>query len=98
MNDVELSLTLLRLGLPKKTQTFSFFRIDDKHVTDFRTQLLHLLPLITSSTDATGHRERIARHKRNKDAGLLSITGVNVAFSSRGLQKVSSNLRVKKYK
>ena len=69
-------------GLPKKTQTFLFFLIDKNHVHDFRTQLSHLVPLITTTAQTIKDREKI---NQNKGGPLLKLSGVNVAFTHKAL-------------
>lgn len=81
-------------GLPKKTETCYFFRINDAYVHDFRTQLAKLVPLITSTAEVLNdQRKQLAQNK--KDAAekkitppLLKICGVNISFSTKGLKKV----------
>ena len=77
-------------GLPKKTETFFFFQIDKNRVHDFRAQLAHLVPLITSSAQAIDDQNKIAQHKKGGHGGLLKLSGVNVAFTHKGLTAVSS--------
>ena len=82
-------------GLPKKTETCYFFRIESAHVSEFRTRLSKLVPLITTTTQTVNdQRKQIAQAK--KDAAekkyappLLKMSGVNISFSHKGLQKVS---------
>lgn len=81
-------------GLPKKTEICFFFQIDKDHVKEFRTQLDHLVPLITSTTQVANDRDKIAQSKRDSaerkyDPPLLELTGVNIAFSSKGIVQVS---------
>lgn len=98
-------ILILPSGLPKKTETFLFFRIDDARVHQFRTQLAKLVPLITTTSQVVKDRERIAQHKKDmpertggqevlKDnrgpPPFLGISGVNLAFTHKGLQKVGS--------
>ncbi|OCH94868.1 peroxidase TAP [Obba rivulosa] len=80
------------IGLPKKTQTYVFFQIDD-NVKGFRTQLAQLVPLITSAAQVQSHRASIAQNKKTAaDKGvpppLLKLAGVNIAFSHSGLAKL----------
>lgn len=91
-------LTILRAGLPSKTQTYYFFSIDQARVKEFRKQLAHLIPLITTTAQAFGFRktiseEKSASAKRGVPGPLLKISGVNIAFSHKGLQKVSRATR-----
>ena len=80
-------------GLPKKTQTYFFFQIDDLRVQEFRAQLAHLIPSITTTAQVKENRSRITQYKKDHAAGkvnqaLLEISGVNLAFSQNGLRKV----------
>lgn len=88
-------LTLHRSkGLPKKTETFLFFQIDDGKVPEFRAQLANLIPLIRTAAQALDDQNQIQQSK--KDAAqhkvanpLLKLSGVNIAFTHPGLKKVS---------
>lgn len=87
-------LTTLRAGLPSKTQTYYFFLIDQARVKEFRKQLAHLIPLITTTAQTFGSRKTISQEKsdaakRGVPGPLLKLSGVNIAFSHKGLQKVS---------
>lgn len=87
-------LTLDRAGLPKKTQTYFFFLIDESRVKEFRQQLAHLVPLITTTAQVFGHHETIQNNKadavkRGVPPPLLKLSGVNIVFSHKGLAKVS---------
>ncbi|KAM0797506.1 peroxidase TAP [Usnea florida] len=80
-------------GLPKKTQTYFFFLIDDSRVHEFRTQLSHLIPLITTTAEVLGHQKTISQCKgvaaqHGVPAPLLKISGVNLVFSHKGLSKM----------
>ena len=73
-------------------QHYLLFQIDDD-VTAFRKRLALLLPLITTTTQVTEDRQKIAANKKAaKDAGrapeLLKISGINIAFSHTGITKV----------
>ena len=78
-------------GLPKKTETFYFFQIEPAHVRDFRTQLTQLLPLITTTAEVLNEQiPKITQSK--KDAAkqgiappILEMSGVNIAFTHKGL-------------
>ena len=88
-----LGLTVSRSGLAKKTQTYFFFKINDARVHDFRTQLAKLVPLITTTVQAMSNRAKIAESKKSAasdKAGIphLKISGINIAFSHKGLVKV----------
>jgi hypothetical protein len=78
-----------RAGLPKKAETYYFFRIHN--VDEFRSRLIQLLPLITTTAQVMKDREKISRHKKHGPEGetLLKMSGVNLAFSQKGLEQVS---------
>ncbi|KAI0759576.1 peroxidase TAP [Trametes elegans] len=80
------------VGLLKKSQQYIIFQIDD-NVTAFRQKLALLIPLITTTTQVTNDRARIAAHKKaalgqGKAPELLRLSGVNIAFSHAGLVKL----------
>ncbi|KAI0636148.1 peroxidase TAP [Trametes polyzona] len=80
------------LGLPKKTEQYLFFQISDD-VAGFKKCLADLIPLITTTTQVTQDRAKIASMKtaareQNKAPQLLPMTGVNIAFSQAGLTKL----------
>jgi hypothetical protein len=102
-----LRLILPRAGLPKKTQTFLFFQIDNARVHEFRTQLAKLVPLITTTVQVMNDLEKIVHHKKSVASKhgilehlktsewqehltpeLLKLSGLNLAFSEKGLVKV----------
>ncbi|KAI0636146.1 peroxidase TAP [Trametes polyzona] len=79
-------------GLPKKSQQYIIFQIDD-NVTAFRKALNKLIPLITTTTQVHQDRAKIAANKKAaQEAGkapqLLKLSGVNIAFSQAGLTKL----------
>jgi Dyp-type peroxidase family len=84
---------ILSKGLPKKTETFFFFQIDDGKVDEFRAQLAQLIPLIRTAAQALDDHKRIrksqkdAEHKKEPKP-LLKLSGVNIAFSHSGLKKL----------
>lgn len=82
-------LTFRRFGLPKKVETYLFVRI--VKVDDFRSRLNHLVPLITTCADVAEDREKIHRHKKDatETGKLMKLSGVNIAFSQKGLEQVS---------
>ena len=100
MSDAELILRCRRLtfhtisaGLPKKVQHYLLFQIDDD-VTAFRKRLGLLIPLITTTAQVQDDRAKIAANKEaaakeGKAPELLKLSGVNIAFSQSGLDKVS---------
>ncbi|KAL9118951.1 MAG: hypothetical protein Q9187_004496, partial [Circinaria calcarea] len=82
------------VGLPKRTQTYYFFQIDDARVQQFREQLAKLVPLITTTGQAMSDRQKIADNKKNARDGkppLLTMSGVNLAFTHKGLVKLGIN-------
>ncbi|KAG9247919.1 DyP-type peroxidase [Calycina marina] len=77
-------------GLPKKNQTFFFFRINPNKVPDFRVHLAQLAPLIATAADVKNDRERIRLEKERAaacktTASILEMSGVNFAISQKGL-------------
>ncbi|OBZ72595.1 Dye-decolorizing peroxidase msp1 [Grifola frondosa] len=80
------------VGLPKKTQTYVFFQIDD-NVSAFRTQLSKLVPLITSTSQVLNDHAQILANKqaaaeKGRKPTLLTLAGINIAFSHTGLVKM----------
>ena len=68
--------------------------IDQSRVQQFRRQLAHLVPLITTTAQVLGHKKTIYHEKtealnRGVNPPLLKISGVNIVFSHTGLKKVS---------
>ncbi|KAI0648827.1 peroxidase TAP [Trametes meyenii] len=79
-------------GLPKKSQVYIVFQIDD-NVTAFRQHLAKLIPLITTTTQVQQDRAKIAANKKaaleaGKKPQLIKLSGVNIAFSQAGLTKL----------
>jgi Dyp-type peroxidase family len=86
-------------GLPKQTQKFFFFQIDE--VDGFRTNLANLVPLITTAEQTKDTISEIRRFKvQNRlqvDEGdgevvhpaSITVSGVNIAFSNKGLLKIN---------
>jgi hypothetical protein len=83
-------LTCIRPGLAKKYQIFWFFQITDASA--FKPSLGKLLDdkVITSSADALGHRKEIYEVKTSQPGILHELAAVNIAFSFKGMQKVSN--------
>jgi hypothetical protein len=79
------------VGIPKKTQLFSFFTIDADQIDQFRHSLSDAIPLITTGVSTQQARSRIAAYKRSRGRGLVSLAAVNIAFSHSGLAKVKSS-------
>ncbi|KAI1339968.1 Dyp-type peroxidase [Xylariaceae sp. FL0016] len=75
-------------GLAKKNQTFFFFRI--QHQQSFRQHLDALVPHITSVAEAKDCHTCIAdsktsAKKEGREPPMLEMSGVNIAFSQKGL-------------
>lgn len=84
-----------RAGLPKKTQTYFFFVVDESRIQEFRTRLADLIPLITTTAQVLGRQKTISQNKtdaarRGVSPSLLKISGVNIVFSQKGLAKVTN--------
>ncbi|CAL1715804.1 unnamed protein product [Somion occarium] len=82
-------------GIPKKFETTMFFQISND-VEGFRKRLTQIVPLITTTTEVSGHREAISKNKEEAAAqgrkpDLLPIVGVTLAFSQFGLKKIGVN-------
>ena len=80
-------------GLPKRTQTFLFFSIDVNSVEDFLKALSKFKDLITTAKHVKDDRATIDKNKKvasesNTTAPVLPITGVNIAFTKKGLIRV----------
>ncbi|TCD63943.1 hypothetical protein EIP91_004753 [Steccherinum ochraceum] len=74
------------IGFAKKMETALFFQIDN--VGGFRKQLGQLAPKITTAQQAASDRDSIKQHKQTGGTGLLKISGLNIAFSQSGLNKL----------
>ncbi|KAF8621453.1 hypothetical protein AX15_007804 [Amanita polypyramis BW_CC] len=76
-------------GLPKKTETDFFFKIDNAD--EFKKQLAQVIPLITTARQVLLDRDAIKNHKQMKGpkSNLIRIAGVNIAFSHTGFEKLS---------
>lgn len=80
---------LCRSGLPKKTQTFIFFKINNGK--RFLADLVKLVPLIKTVAQSLQDRDDIASHKRESKKGLFKLAGVNISLTSTGLHEVKTN-------
>jgi hypothetical protein len=80
---------LSRIGLPKRLEAYWFIEIKDAN--EFRVQLLQLVPLITSSTQAKKDETACFDHRGKDDD--LTLAGVNISFSRKGLNKVRHPFR-----
>lgn len=70
---------------------FVFFRITNP--TLFKTHLAKLVPLLTTARDAERTRADIYKKKAAGTLqGLIELSAINVAFSAKGLAKVSQIL------
>jgi hypothetical protein len=77
-----------RPRLSKKHELFVFFRITNPQL--FKTHLAALVPLLTTARDAERFRTDIYKQKANGTLkGLVHLSAINVAFSAKGLAKVS---------
>jgi hypothetical protein len=65
-------------------------------VDDFRVQLAELVPMVTTVSQIKDDKNKIVEHKRQRMAlrnatpKFLTMSGVNLAFSKKGLEKVGS--------
>jgi len=88
-------LILGRAGLPKKGESFFFFVINKDKVPEFCTDLANLVPLITTAAQCLDDRDRIIKEKKRAAKAhttpvILEMSGVNIAFSQKGLQQVGA--------
>lgn len=80
---------ILLNGLPKKAEIFLFFEITDPKT--FCSKLKQVADEIAHSAHTSSSRDKIG--KKN-GAGIVEMAGANIAFSFRGLQKVSPQRHV----
>ncbi|KAF9524199.1 peroxidase TAP [Crepidotus variabilis] len=73
-------------GLPKKTQYYIFFKIQD--AAKFRSDLAHFIPLIKTVAQVLKDRDDIDDHKRRGQPGLIPLVGVNISISHFGFVKL----------
>lgn len=86
----------IRPRLPKKFETFYFFRITNP--SRFKVHLSKLVDFITTADDAFKMRETVYRKKAAGTLqGLLKLSAVNVSFSSKGLAKVLCPLSAREH-
>lgn len=52
-------------GLPKKTEIFFFFTIDNAKVKDFRAQLANFVPLVRTAAQALDDQKKIAQSQND---------------------------------
>ncbi|KAH8094516.1 peroxidase TAP [Cristinia sonorae] len=74
------------VGFSKRTESSIFFQIDNAE--GFRKQLPLLVPKITTAAQAADDKDAIKKHKRAGHKDLLKISGLNIAFSQSGLNKL----------
>ncbi|KAI0478137.1 hypothetical protein F4859DRAFT_48294 [Xylaria cf. heliscus] len=77
-------------GLGKKNQSFLFFRIKAGQASKFRDDLRSFIPLVTTTTEAKKFHQAIHEGKQEasrqgKPFPLIENSGVNIAFSKKGL-------------
>jgi hypothetical protein len=84
-----------RPGLPKRFQSFLFFQIHKP--TEFKERLRRFIDdsKITTAARACEMKDEIAaaKGKTGDKAPLLPLPGINIAFASTGLHKVSDPQR-----
>ncbi|KAK9546920.1 dye-decolorizing heme-containing peroxidase [Aspergillus fumigatus] len=78
-------------GVPKLHEFFLFFNITSER--RFRRDLKRLIPLVTTANDAVKFNEQIRQNKTEVSSGeakseVIPLTGVNLAFSAKGLKKL----------
>lgn len=83
---------ITRPGLPKRFQSFLFFRI--RKPDEFKQRLKGFVPQITTAEDACRMKEIIFKEKtaasdEGRPAKIQPLPGVNIAFASTGLAAVS---------
>ncbi|OQE88596.1 hypothetical protein PENNAL_c0016G02680 [Penicillium nalgiovense] len=76
-------------GLPKRFQTFLFFRV--KNRVDFKNRLKTFIPKITTGQDACEMSEIIKKARKEaqdakRSAKLQGLPGINISFTSTGLE------------
>ncbi|KAI1346831.1 hypothetical protein F5Y01DRAFT_319408 [Xylaria sp. FL0043] len=77
-------------GLGKKNELFFFFRVRAGRASSFREDLRLFIPLVTSTTEAKKFHHSIKEGKKEaaeqkKQFPLIDNSGVNIAFSQKGL-------------
>jgi len=92
------NFSLPRPGLPKRFQQFLFFQIHKP--AEFKARLKSFIDdkKITTAEDACGMKQKIAAEKgktKSTDgkASFLPLPGINIAFASTGLHKVSNTFQ-----
>ncbi|CAG8908650.1 unnamed protein product [Penicillium egyptiacum] len=87
----------LRPGLPKRFQTFLFFRV--RNQVDFKNRLKTFIPKITTAQDACEMGATIKQAKKEaelakRSAKLQGLPGINIAFTSTGLEALGAFVSV----
>ncbi|OGE52884.1 hypothetical protein PENARI_c009G06211 [Penicillium arizonense] len=85
-------------GLPKRFQSFLFFRI--RNQVDFKNRLKTFTDKITTAQDACRMSETIKAAKKEaeqakKSARLQALPGINIAFTSTGLEALGAFVNVR---
>lgn len=85
------TLTFVRPGLPKRFQSFLFFRVQNK--VDFKNRLKTFIPKITTGKDACEMGEIMKKAKKEaqlakRSVKLEGLPGINIGFTSTGLEAV----------
>lgn len=77
-------------GLPKKNETFFFFRIQSDRVRNFCQRLPQLAAEISHTLHTAAARDNInaAKNDAGSDGSIIPTVGANIAFSFHGLQTV----------
>jgi hypothetical protein len=77
-------------GLPKRVESFFFFQIVDGRANDFCRSLKQVAKEIAHVGNTAQMRQGISDGKTaRKEGDLVEMAGANIAFSWKGLQKVS---------
>ncbi|OQE14675.1 hypothetical protein PENFLA_c036G07781 [Penicillium flavigenum] len=84
-------------GLPKRFQTFLFFRVQNQ--VHFKNRLKTFIPKITTGQDACEMGETIKKAKKEaelarRSAKLQGLPGINIAFTSTGLEALGAFVNV----
>ncbi|CAG7980034.1 unnamed protein product [Penicillium nalgiovense] len=91
-------LIFLRPGLPKRFQTFLFFRV--KNRVDFKNRLKTFIPKIITGQDACEMSEIIKKARKEaqdakRSAKLQGLPGINISFTSTGLEALGAFVNTK---
>lgn len=74
-------------GLPKKVEVFFFYEV--VNAANFRSQLIHIIPLITSFVQSQALHNQIEAGRKVSSGVLMQMSAVNMSFSHKGLVAVS---------